>query len=58
MENLCSMDSRKTRPKEMVRRASYLNTVGILEIFYIFHIAKKSWIEVKADFKGALSSSK
>ena len=35
-----------------------LNTVGILEIFYIFHIAKKSWIEVKADFKGALSSSK
>jgi hypothetical protein len=35
-----------------------LNTIGILEIFYIFKIAKKSWAEVKADFKGAFSSLK
>jgi hypothetical protein len=27
-----------------------LNTLGILEIFYIFRIAKKSWEEVKGDF--------
>ena len=33
-----------------------LNTVGILEIFYIFKIAKKSWAEVKKDFRNALSS--
>ena len=30
-----------------------LNTVGILEIFYIFKIAKKSWTEVKTDFHKA-----
>jgi uncharacterized membrane protein HdeD (DUF308 family) len=35
-----------------------LNTVGILEIFYIFKVAKKKWPEVKADFKNALSSIK
>jgi hypothetical protein len=35
-----------------------LNTVGILEIFYIFKIAKKSWVEVKKDFRKALSSIK
>jgi Family of unknown function (DUF5652) len=28
-----------------------LNTVGILEIFYIFKIAKKSWPEVDADLR-------
>lgn len=33
-----------------------LNTVGILEIFYIFKIAKKSWAEVSADFKQAWKS--
>jgi hypothetical protein len=33
-----------------------LNTVGILEIFYIFQIVKKSWAEVKSDFKKALNS--
>ena len=27
-----------------------LNTIGILEIFYIFKIAKKSWAEVSEDF--------
>jgi hypothetical protein len=32
-----------------------LNTAGILEIFYIFGIAKKSWSEVKEAFKKALS---
>jgi len=32
-----------------------LNTLAILEIFYIFKIAKKSWVEVKTDFKSALS---
>ena len=35
-----------------------LNTASILEIFYIFKIAKKSWAEVKAAFKNALSSVK
>lgn len=35
-----------------------LNTVGILEIFYIFKIVKKSWSEVKADFKKAFASMK
>jgi hypothetical protein len=33
-----------------------LNTVGILEIIYIFKIAKKSWPEVKGAFKGAWES--
>lgn len=33
-----------------------LNTVGILEIFYIFQIVKKSWAEVRTDFKKALNS--
>ena len=33
-----------------------INTVGILEIFYIFKIAKKSWAEVKKDFGHAWSS--
>lgn len=27
-----------------------INTVGILEIIYIFKVAKKSWTEVKHDF--------
>jgi hypothetical protein len=35
-----------------------LNTVGILEIIYIFKIAKKSWVEVKGDFRKALKSIK
>ncbi|OGI67269.1 hypothetical protein A2823_01470 [Candidatus Nomurabacteria bacterium RIFCSPHIGHO2_01_FULL_41_91] len=35
-----------------------LNTVGILEIFYIFKIVKKKWVDVKKDFKNALSSIK
>lgn len=33
-----------------------LNTVGLLEIFYIFKIAKKSSAEVRADFKQAWRS--
>jgi len=33
-----------------------LNTVGILEIFYVFKIAKKSWPEVKIDFRKAWRS--
>jgi ABC-type transport system involved in cytochrome bd biosynthesis fused ATPase/permease subunit len=33
-----------------------LNTVGILEIFYIFKIVGKKWTEVKEDFKKALAS--
>ena len=32
-----------------------LNTVGILEIFYIFKIAKKSWAELKEDFRKIVS---
>jgi len=35
-----------------------LNTVGILEIFYIFKIANKKWVEVKQDFKKAWKSIK
>lgn len=35
-----------------------LNTVGILEIFYVFKILGKKWIEVKEDFKGAWASFK
>ena len=35
-----------------------LNTVGILEIFYIFKIAGKSWEEVKGDFRKAWESFK
>jgi|GEM_PF-1631867 len=35
-----------------------LNTLAILEIIYIFKIAKKSWVEVKADFRGAWASMK
>lgn len=35
-----------------------LNTIGILEIYYIFKVAKKSWVEVKDDFSKALSSFK
>lgn len=27
-----------------------INTVGILEIIYVFKVAKKSWTEVKHDF--------
>ncbi|MDR3519727.1 MAG: DUF5652 family protein [Candidatus Pacebacteria bacterium] len=33
-----------------------LNTVGILEIFYVFKIANKSWAEVKGDFRKAWKS--
>jgi len=35
-----------------------LNTCAILEIIYIFKIAKKSWAEVKADFRSAWASRK
>ena len=35
-----------------------LNTAGILEIFYIFKIAKKSWADVKKDFRRAWESIK
>lgn len=35
-----------------------LNTVGILEIFYLFRIAKKSWEDVKGDFRKAWGSIK
>ncbi|KKP87178.1 MAG: hypothetical protein UR90_C0012G0004 [Parcubacteria group bacterium GW2011_GWC1_35_8] len=35
-----------------------LNTIGILEIFYIRKIAKKSWAEVKEDFRDAWNSFK
>ena len=33
-----------------------LNTAGILEIVYIFYVAKKKWLEVKQDFKQAWKS--
>jgi predicted membrane channel-forming protein YqfA (hemolysin III family) len=35
-----------------------LNTAGILEIFYVFKILKKRWVEVKEDFRGAWKSFK
>ena len=35
-----------------------LNTMGILEIFYIFKIVKKRWVEVREDFNTAVSSKK
>jgi hypothetical protein len=35
-----------------------LNTVGILEIFYIFKIVNKSCADVKKDFRKAISSFK
>ena len=35
-----------------------LNTIGILEIYYIFYVAKKSWPEVKKSFVDAISSKK
>ena len=35
-----------------------LNTFAILEIFYIFKIAKKSWSEVKGDFRHGWESFK
>lgn len=31
------------------------NTVGLLEIFYILYIVKKSWSDVRRDFGRALS---
>jgi len=33
-----------------------LNTAGILEIIYIFKIAKKSWADVKKDFRDGWNS--
>jgi len=33
-----------------------LNTVGILEIIYIFKVAKKPWAQVKSDFQRGWSS--
>jgi len=35
-----------------------LNTGAILEIIYVFKIAKKSWAEVKMDFSKAWASMK
>jgi len=35
-----------------------LNTVSILEIFYITRIAKKSWAEIKGDFRDAWKNFK
>ena len=35
-----------------------LNTVGILEIIYIFKVAKKSWADIKTDFHTTFSSTK
>ena len=33
-----------------------INTVSVLEIIYIFKVAKKSWEEVKEDFRNAFKS--
>ncbi len=34
------------------------NTLGILDMIYIFYIAKKKWSEVKATFLRLMSSTK
>lgn len=34
----------------------FLNTLAILEIYYIFKVAKKSYAEVKADFRSVSES--
>ncbi|MCX6753173.1 MAG: DUF5652 family protein [Candidatus Nomurabacteria bacterium] len=31
-----------------------LNTVGILDMIYIFHVSKKNWSDVKSAFKSGL----
>lgn len=48
----------KRREKKWFVAMLILNTVALLEIFYIFMIAKKSVAEVKRDFKNAISSFK
>lgn len=40
----------KNNQKKWFLAIMILNTVSILEIFYVFKVAKKSWAEVKADF--------
>ncbi len=35
-----------------------VNTVGILEIIYVFAVAKKKWSEVKDSFLKLMSSKK
>jgi hypothetical protein len=35
-----------------------VNTVSILEIFYVFRIAKKSWADIKADWRSLKNSFK
>ena len=35
-----------------------INTVGILEIIYVFAIAKKKWSDVKKSFLNLMSSKK
>jgi hypothetical protein len=35
-----------------------LNTLSILEIIYVFYVAKKSWDDVKKALMGVISSSK
>ncbi len=29
----------------------FLNTISILEMIYVFKVEKKTWVEVKADFR-------
>ncbi len=48
----------KHRHKKWFVALLILNTIGILEIFYIFKIAKKSWVQVKGDFGRAWKSFK
>lgn len=35
-----------------------LNTFGILEIFYVFYIAKKKWSDIKEVLTGPISTKK
>ena len=48
----------KSNQKKWFVALLILNTASILEIFYIFKIAKKSWVEVKGDFRKAWESMK
>ncbi|KKP24020.1 MAG: hypothetical protein UR25_C0003G0117 [Candidatus Nomurabacteria bacterium GW2011_GWE1_32_28] len=34
------------------------NTIGILDIFYIFYIAKKTWADLKEVLTGSISDKK
>ncbi len=48
----------KLRHKGWFAALVILNTFAILDIFYIFYIAKKSWNQVKGAFFGVMQGRK